>query len=297
VRQGFLGARRSLRHGQRCRRAGSLADHLDIAESYTRNHLVPAWGRESLQNLTARRIDEWVVALHRKGQVAPATINKLLQTLRTILERAVLDDWITENPGNHVRPVRAPRRERSALTIDLDRPNGKRDAAVIALAYAGGLRRREIAAVQFDQVKDSEDGVEIVVKRGKGRKDRRVYLDNGGAEALRDYIEARGKEQGPLFYASRKDGRRIEGEPVGEHSIYAIVKRAAERAGVEKASTHDLRRSFVSDMLEAGADISVVAGLAGHASVQTTARYDRRGDDAKRKAARLLHVPYRRRLK
>lgn len=149
----------------------------------------------------------------------------------------------------------------------------------------------------LDNVKDSTEGIEILVKRGKGRKDRRVYLDNGGAEALRDYLEVRGKEAGALLYASRKDGKLLHGEPVGEHSIYEIVQRAAARAGVENISTHDLRRSFVSDMLEAGADISVVAGLAGHASVTTTQRYDRRGDDAKRKAAKLLHVPYRRKRK
>ena len=64
---------------------------------------------------------------------------------------------------------------------------------------------------------------------------------------------------------------------------------------VTKVSMHDLCRSFVSDMLEAGADISVMAG--GHASVQTRARYHRRRDDAKRRAARLLYVFYRRRRK
>jgi len=121
-----------------------------------------------------------------------------------------------------------------------------------------------------------------------------VYLTNGAADALAEWIAIRGPERGAVFVPIDKAGhltvRRMSAQAVYD----ALAKRGAE-AGVASFSPHDLRRSFVSELLDAGADIATVQRMAGHASVTTTQRYDRRGDAVMAKAAQLLHVPYRRR--
>ena len=104
-------------------------------------------------------------------------------------------------------------------------------------------------------------------------------------------MAVRGREPGPLFCRISKGGNiAVCGMTPG--AVLLILRKRATQAGVADFSPHDVRRSFISELLDAGADIATVQQLAGHSNVQTTARYDRRGEVGKRKAAELLHVPF-----
>lgn len=163
-----------------------------------------------------------------------------------------------------------------------------RNAALIAVLYGGGLRRSESIALDRGDVDLATGAVRV---RGKGNKERRSFLPLGARSALRAWLKHRGDEAGPLFWATDHGGelvhRRLSNSGVG-----CAVASVGQRAGVCHFSAHDLRRTFVSDLLHAKADLATVQHLAGHASPTTTSHYDRRGDNDKAEAVDLLCVPF-----
>jgi site-specific recombinase XerD len=236
-----------------------------------------------------------------------ATANRMLSALRGVLKQCwrldlmSAEDYQRAADIANVRGQTLPAGRELApgeiggllATCESDpTPAGVRDAAIIALMYGAGLRRAEVVALDREDY-TPETGA-LAVRHGKGNKARQVWMTNGAADALADWLDLRGNDSGPLFWPINKAGR-IMRRRMTTQAVYNLLARRADEAGVRAFSPHDLRRTFVSDLLDAGADIATVAKLAGHASVTTTARYDRRPEEAKQKAAGLLHIPYHRR--
>lgn len=260
------------------------------------------WGALRFQHTAAIRAE-------LLDRYAAATANRVLSALRGVLKTAWRLGQMTAEDYQRARDVanvagstlpagRALSAGEIAALLDAcaadPTPAGARDAALIALLRAGGLRRAEICALQFA---DYDPATGQLIVHGKRNKERTAYVQGGAAEALTDWLIERFKDSppaGPLFCPVNRGGHLINRQMHPE-AIYNCLMKRARQAGVRKLSPHDLRRTFVSDLLDAGADISTVQRLAGHASVNTTARYDRRGEEAKRKAVELLHVPYTRR--
>jgi site-specific recombinase XerD len=236
--------------------------------------------------------------------LAPASIavalNALKGVARACWERGTLD---TET-YQRIRSIRPPAGSRLPAGRNIDAgeritlmqttardktPAGVRDAAILAMLIATGMRRAELCALRTSDV-DLQSGKLRVL--GKGDKERTVYLRNGALRYLRDWLSVRGYEPGPIFCRVNKGGRIFPAQPLSTTAMHKIITKRAAEAGLSDITPHDFRRTYAGELLDAGQDIATVAALLGHASVETTARYDRRGERAKEAAAACISVPY-----
>lgn len=165
---------------------------------------------------------------------------------------------------------------------------GIRDAAILSLWVTTGLRRAELVALDLADYSSNDEYGALMV-HGKRNKERTAYIQNGAFYALRDWLAIRRDGDGPLFHSL---GNRSKGGRLTSQALYYVLQKRAKLAGVPNVSPHDMRRTFISNLLDAGADLSIAQKLAGHASPTTTARYDRRPERAKQTAVALLSVPY-----
>lgn len=237
-------------------------------------------------------------------QFAPSTVNQMLCALRRVLKEAKklkLMSPTDYTDAVDIESVRVSKELRGralkkseiaalmrVIKADLT-PSGVRDAAMLAILLGSGLRRSEVVSLDLSDF-DPGTGA-IKVRGGKGGKDRTVYLPSSGIRAVSAWLRVRGVKAGPLLYPVSKGHRVMKRRLTDQAVLYILQKRALD-AGVDSFSPHDCRRTFISDLLDAGADLVTVSQLAGHASPITTSKYDRRGEVAKRKAVELLQFPY-----
>jgi site-specific recombinase XerD len=238
-------------------------------------------------------------------RLAVATTNKHLAALRGVLKEAwrlglmPAEDYNRASDVENVKESKLPAGrhveigEISALAAvcrDDPKPAGARDGAMLGVAFAAGLRVGELVSLMLADV-NPETG-EVMVRRGKGAKQRTAYLQHGALAALQDWLRVRKLDEGPLFCPVNQAGK-VTVRALTTQAVYERFQLRARQAGLSLSfSPHDGRRTWIGNLLDAGADISTVQQLAGHASVSTTARYDRRGERAKQQAAALLHFPW-----
>lgn len=180
--------------------------------------------------------------------------------------------------------------ERLLGEIPLDDESGLRDRAIIELLFSSGLRVSELVNLNRDHVNTKRR--EFMV-RGKGQKDRPVFIGEAAAVRVDNYLASRMDNLPPLFLSySRNNMSSMGGDyrRLTSRSIQRIISKYARLAGITKhVSPHTMRHSFATDLLMNGADIRSVQSMLGHSSITTTQVYTHVTDEHLREVFEKFH--------
>ena len=159
--------------------------------------------------------------------------------------------------------------------ISLENEAGFRDRALIELLFSGGLRVSEIVGLNRDHINTKRR--EFMV-RGKGQKDRPIFVSQAAADHIEDYLSVRTDSLAPLFlsYSRNSSPADTSGDyrRLTARSVQRIISKYARLAGITKhVSPHTMRHSFATDLLMNGADLRSVQSMLGHSNISTTQVY------------------------
>ena len=265
---GVANARSYIKRYQQWLSESGIADPLHVSRPDLESFL--SWLRESLAP--------------RKGSKPAASTIFHYQGFLRVFYRFLKDEGqILSNPMDGIRSTKVPKRIRQdVLTMDElrrllaqpdpDTPHGLRDLAALHIMTFSGLRVGALCSLRVDEVRLKER--EIIVRQGKGQKDRLTFFDVETQQVLARYLlQSRPvlAEDGALTLLADDKGKKMRGWQVKD-----MVLRYSKRARIRKHITpHSLRRTFCTMLLVAGCNLKVVSELAGHNSLDTTAGYTR----------------------
>ena len=272
------------------------------------NHLAKIFGYADLISTPWERIRQpEMLALKTKWEIekkSPATINLALSVLKGVARQAWMENLMTDHEFTVIQAIKGARGTRAtkgrALTaIDSSRlivgcemksdAKGVRDAAIIALGIGCGLRRAEIASLRTSSLNPEEQSILVM---GKGNKERTVYCSDAVWQRVMRWKDLRVGTDGveELFCSVSKGGKLHSTKSLTEDAIFKILRSRAKEFGLEIFAPHDLRRTYATRLFELGGDVNVVRQAMGHASILTTQRYDKRGEEAVKQLSKRVSL-------
>lgn len=224
-------------------------------------------------------LQHFAAGLHDIG-IGPRSQCRILSGVRTFYKFLVIDGYLEQDPsellespviGEHLPEFLTPAEvDRLKDSIDLSKPEGHRNRAIIEVLFSCGLRVSELVNLKISQVYREEEFVRVL---GKGSKERLVPISPLALREIDNYWPWRSElniklgEEDYLFLNRR-------GAHLTRTMILIMLKEQALMAGIKKTiSPHTLRHSFATALLEGGADLRVIQALLGHESIGTTEIY------------------------
>jgi site-specific recombinase XerD len=250
--------------------------------------LIDYAGDIKVNDINAELIRKWRLWLNRLGTNTSDELQKNTQNYHLIALRGFLKFCAKRDiPALAPEKIELARTKRKQVTFlnedelsrmflqpDIQTEAGLRDRAILELLFSSGLRVSELVGLDIDHINLKRR--EFMV-RGKGQKDRPIFISPAAAEWVQAYLDERQDNTRPLFirYSGRK-GVDTSGDyqRLTVRSVQRLVARYALLAGITKqVSPHTLRHSFATDLVMNGADLRSVQAMLGHSNIATTQIY------------------------
>ena len=252
------------------------------------NRLSDFAGDIEVTDITPDLVRKWRLWLNRLGtnvndELEKSTQNYHLIALRSFLKYCAKRD-IPAISADKIELARIKRKqvtflsddemERLLVQPDISNVSGLRDRAILELLYSGGLRVSELVNLNKDHINLKR--MEFMV-RGKGQKDRPIFISTQAADWVSKYLEMR-TDSSPALFARIGGHKTVDTSGnylrLTARSVQRIVANHALLAGItKKVSPHSLRHSFATDLLMNGADLRSVQAMLGHSNISTTQIY------------------------
>ena len=246
---------------------------------------------KSAEDITSDDILYYLAIRECRDKVTKATCGNELRYLSSFFDWLTTEGFVTKNPVKKVGSIKIEKKKRFALS-DMEvakiknKCNGLKDRAIIEMLLSTGCRVSELVGIKLDDIKDRQ----IVVK-GKGSKERTVYLNASASLCVEEYIKSMAKTINPYLFPKMKPvSKRIKkGVPHAElyrmsqniednghmsrDSVGQLCQTIGKRAGVENVHPHRFRRTCATMALKRGMPIEYVSKMLGHEELDTTKVY------------------------